>query len=320
MSLSIDPAAFAGEAILKSLEGERVVRVSRKTIVDALKSQTATISVLFQDALEKAELIKALEDSNRNLTKLVYDLSDKLDGLTNTVEEQGQMVLEHEEILGSGKIERLFIRVDALEAKMSEAEQNMEEGFETAREDRERIESEAKNQLREVRHLITGVKEEADQLDVRASSLEERLKDLGYLNKDGVFRIRGDRVAIGANEVVSTDMFKSLRNDLNKNTKEMKSSINEHTDLIESMQPNVKLLPELIDITRENQQMFKDLGLGGTEPGEKGVLQQFADMKEDMVDVQKKLLEKCDITKMLETVELKYDEIVDHLQEAIQVR
>ena len=50
-----------------------------------------------------------------------------------------------------------------------------------------------------------------------------------------------------------------------------------------------------------------------------GILQQFADMKEDMTDVQKSLLEKCDINKMLETVELKYDEIVDHLQEAIQV-
>merc|ERR1712183_1138120 len=29
------------------------------------------------------------------------------------------------------------------------------------------------------------------------------------------------------------------------------------------------------------------------------------------------LLEKCDIAKMHETIELKYDEIVDHLQEAI---
>ncbi len=89
--------------------------------------------------------------------------------------------------------------------------------------------------------------------------------------------------------------------------------------VLASILPNMKMLPELVEVTKSNQQMFKDLGLGGTEPGQKGVLQQFADMKDDMVDVQRKLLEKCDTSKMLETVELKYDEIVDHLQEAIQV-
>ena len=70
---------FKTDDLLEALEGETIVRVSRKTIVDTLKTQTTTISALFQDAIEKADLISALEESNKNLTKLVYDLSDKLE-------------------------------------------------------------------------------------------------------------------------------------------------------------------------------------------------------------------------------------------------
>lgn len=320
MSLTIDPSMFPSEAVLKSLEGEQVVRVSRKSIVDALKTQTTTISALFQDAVQKAELIQSLEENNRNLTKLVYDLSDKLDVVSNQVEEQGAMVLEHEEILGSGKIEKLFLRVDALEAQTAATEKRVEEGFQGAAAERERIETDTLNNLREVRKSIKDLREEAEGLDVRASSLEERLKDLGHINRDGIFRIKGERVAVGANEVPVDEMFAGVRKDFSNVTGEFRTTIAEHSDILEGYGPKLKLLPDLIQTATENKKMFSDLGLGSDKPGEKGILQQFADMKEDMIDVQKGLLEKCDIKKMLETVELKYDEIVDHLQEAIQVR
>jgi hypothetical protein len=178
MSLSIDPSSFHAEAILKSLDGEAVVRVTRKAIVDALKAQTSTISMLFQDAVEKAELIQTLEESNRSLSKMVYDLSDKLDTLSNTVDEQGVMVLEHEEILGSGKIEKLFVRVDALEAQMLETGQKIDDGLAAAAAERERIETDTLNKFREVRAGIKDLKDDAEGLDVRANALEERMKDL----------------------------------------------------------------------------------------------------------------------------------------------
>lgn len=318
MSLSIDATLFQGDVMLKALEGEQVVRVSRKTIVETLKQQTATISMLFQDAVEKADLINKLEESNRNLTKLVYDLSDKLDGLSNTVEEQGVMVMEHEEILGSGKIEKLFLRVDVLEGQMAETERKLDDGFDEAASERSRIETDTVNKMREVKHLIDELKQDTEQLDTRANSLEERMQDLGYINKDGVFRIKAARVAVGANEVPVTDMFKSVRTDLNTASTELHTTMNEHQEILDNMAPNLKRLPDLIETSEANQKLFKDLGLAGDAPGQKGILQQFTEMKEDMTDVQKRLLEKCDITKMLETVELKYDEIVDHLQEAIQ--
>ena len=48
VTTTIDPTMFAGEQIQKELEGEMVRRVSRATIVKALKAQTATISALFK--------------------------------------------------------------------------------------------------------------------------------------------------------------------------------------------------------------------------------------------------------------------------------
>ena len=48
VTTTIDPTMFAGDQIQKELEGEMVRRVSRATIVKALKAQTATISALFK--------------------------------------------------------------------------------------------------------------------------------------------------------------------------------------------------------------------------------------------------------------------------------
>ena len=270
MSLSIDPSSFASEAILKSLEGERIVRVSRTAIVDALKSQTATLSQLFQDAVEKANLIQSLEESNRNLTKMVYHLSDKVDVLHNTLEEQAVMVAEHEEILGSGKIEKLFVRVDALEAQMAEHDERLTDGFDEAAADRERLETQTQTHFREVRTTVKELKNDVEGLDVRANALEERMKDLGCVNRDGIFRIKGERVAVGANEVSVDEMFGGLRTEFTNITVEFRASISEHTDVLEGYAPRLKLLPELIETANSNKKMFDDLGLGGDKPGEKG--------------------------------------------------
>ena len=62
-TMTIDPNMFPGESLVKELEGETVVRVSRKVIVKALKAQTCTISALFEDAVKKAKLIEELQKS-----------------------------------------------------------------------------------------------------------------------------------------------------------------------------------------------------------------------------------------------------------------
>ena len=82
------------------------------------------------------------------------------------------------------------MRVDALEAQAVEAEQRMTEGFEACAADRERIETETLNKFRQVRGELKELKSEAEGLDVRANALEERMKDLGCVNRDGIFRIK----------------------------------------------------------------------------------------------------------------------------------
>lgn len=307
---------FAGEQIQKELEGEMVRRVSRATIVKALKAQTATISALFKDAVEKAKMIGELQESNNLLKSQVSSLQNDHADLKEVVRKQGILVQEHEEILGSGKIEKLFQRVDILEAKMSEIEEAISIGFQEASDDRMQIREDADKNFSQVRADISKFGDITDNLDSRASALEARMKDLGYVCKDGVFRIQAERVAVGANDSPITDLLKDLRTTLTVTTESIRTEMGEHHDMLANFAPKVKLIPEAHETAMANKRLFEDLGFG-EEGAETGILEQFADMKDDMNDIKNSLLEKCDISKMHETIELKYDEIVDHLQEAI---
>lgn len=142
------------------------------------------------------------------------------------------------------------------------------------------------------------------------------MKDLGYVCKDGVFRIQAERVAVGANDSPITDLLKDLRTTLTVTTESIRTEMGEHHDMLTNFAPKVKLIPEAHETAMANKRLFEDLGFG-EDGAETGILEQFADMKDDMNDIKNSLLEKCDISKMHETIELKYDEIVDHLQEAI---
>merc|ERR1712150_95527 len=177
---TIDPSIFAGDLIQKELEGEMVRRVSRATIVKALKAQTSTISALFKDAVEKAKMIEVLQESNSLLKSQVSTLQTDHADLKETVRKQGILVQEHEDILGSGKIEKLFQRVDVLEAKMSEMEEALSQGFQQASDDRMQIREDTDKNFEQVRADVSKFSDITDDLDTRASALEARMKDLGY--------------------------------------------------------------------------------------------------------------------------------------------
>ena len=61
-----------------------------------------------QDAVEKAKMIGQLQESNSILKGQVAGLQNDHADLKEVVRKQGILVQEHEEILGSGKIEKLF--------------------------------------------------------------------------------------------------------------------------------------------------------------------------------------------------------------------
>jgi hypothetical protein len=55
----------------------------------------------------------------------------------------------------------------------------------------------------------------------------------GYVNRDGIFRIKGERVAVGANEVPVDEMFGALRKDLAATSSEFRAKISEHTEVLD---------------------------------------------------------------------------------------
>ena len=131
--------------------------------------------------MDKAQKIEELQESNNLLKSQVAVLQTDHGELKELVRKQGIMVMEHEEILGSGKIEKLFQRVDVLEAKMSETEEAISHGFQEASDDRMQIRDDAEKNFNEVRADISKFSQITEGLDSRASSLEARMKDLGFV-------------------------------------------------------------------------------------------------------------------------------------------
>ena len=134
---------------------------------------------LTQDAVEKAKMIAELQESNSLLKSQVEDVQTNHADLKETVRKQGILVMEHEEILGSGKIEKLFQRVDVLEVKMAETEEAISAGFQQASDDRMQIREDADKNFAEVRENISNFQKITEGLKTRASALESRMKDLG---------------------------------------------------------------------------------------------------------------------------------------------
>ena len=127
-------------------------------------------------------MIEELQKSNTVLKGQVSTLQSDHADLKEVVRKQGILVQEHEEILGSGKIEKLFQRVDVLEAKMSEMEEAISIGFQEASDDRMQIREDVDKNFEEVRADISRFATITDNLDSRASALEARMKDLGFVS------------------------------------------------------------------------------------------------------------------------------------------
>ena len=128
-------------------------------------------------------MIGELQESNNLLKSQVSSLQNDHADLKEVVSKQGILVQEHEEILGSGKIEKLFQRVDILEAKMSEIEEAISIGFQEASDDRMQIREDADKNFEQVRADISKFGDITDNLDSRASALEARMKDLGFVHE-----------------------------------------------------------------------------------------------------------------------------------------
>ena len=128
-------------------------------------------------------MIGELQESNNLLKSQVSSLQNDHADLKEVVRKQGILVQEHEEILGSGKIEKLFQRVDILEAKMSEIEEAISIGFQEASDDRMQIREDADKNFEQVRADISKFGDITDNLDSRASALEARMKDLGFVHE-----------------------------------------------------------------------------------------------------------------------------------------
>ena len=154
------------------------------------KSDACPCFLFPQDAVEKAKMIGELQESNSILKGQVAGLQNDHADLKEVVRKQGILVQEHEEILGSGKIEKLFLRVDVLAAKMSEIEEAISIGFQQASDDRMQIREDADKNFEEVRADISKFAKITDNLDSRASALEARMKDLGFALFPFLFSMR----------------------------------------------------------------------------------------------------------------------------------
>eukprot|EP00941_MAST-03F_sp_MAST-3F-sp1_P003338 g3338.t1 len=315
MPLEIDPDSFNEDEILEALEGRQKIHVSRKAIVKALKASTSTVSILLQDAIEKDTQINMLTESNRALLNITRQLQKQFRDLQETVHEQGIMLQEHDELIGSGRIEELFVKVESLEHGVETLTKAHNEGMTELRSKNEELRNDLERSTQLINQRIEAHKEYTSTLGEQTNKIETRLDSLGCKTKEGHFRVRADKVAYGETMVPLPRVMQSIQSDFNDATELLETQLQEHQDKLDEHDPKVKLVPKCLEVASDNKKMLKALGVGDGE-GE-NLLEQLQSIKSGVVQNSAALLEKADAAKITEVIEMKYDEIVEHLQLAI---
>jgi hypothetical protein len=307
--ISYDP-----EGILDELKGRQKIHVGRKVIVASLKQTTNALSVLLKDSVEKEKLVKTLTESNRALLKISRKLQSKMDEMTETLAEQSKILKQHDDVIGSGKIEEALAKIDVIESRQLKLEEQLGIAFNNIEETETRLRSELTSKDDAMGTRVDNVLDFANRIDERMHHTEDRWRNLG-VDTDRGYRLNSMKVVYGEDQQSLEEVVTKMRAETTDALGGLELTLNNHQTMLKKFEPKVKLVPKIRDIARQNHDMLKSLGVG--EGDGQSLLEQIQTLRASVSTNARGLLEKADAKKITEVIETKYDEIVGHLQVAI---
>lgn len=310
-----DETGYNKDEILEALEGKPKIHVARKSIVKALKSTTQMLGKLVEDAKEKADQFKMLMESNRALLKITRQLQIKMRENEATLQKQGATLQEHDDLLGSGQIEQLFEQVSGMTGRMDNFEENLSKTKIDLQNAINDLEGSTDVRIKRASESIESLVNENEELKDTTNGIKELFSALGGENENGMFQIYADSIVYPEANLTLPMMIKNVQSDFHDATELMEKELEDHQAKLEEFEPKVKLVPKILEVASDNRKILKSLGV---EEGDgNNLLKQIQTTKATTMANSAALLEKADAKKITEVIEMKYDEIVEHLQLAI---